>query len=135
MKKASKILLLIGAILAIFMVILWGVLSAVYFAAAALLQGVIDGTITVDAETAKRVAELLQNMTIQQAVDYSITIAVIFLVFALLSLAACILGFISKNKENKGLFIADMVLGLLSGCLLNLLGGIFGLVATITKKE
>ena len=135
MKKASKILLLIGAILAIFMVILWGVLSIVYFAAAALLQGVLDGTVVVDAETAKRVAELLQNMTIQDAIRYSQTIAIIFLVLALLSLAACILGFISKNKENKGLFIADIVLGLLSGCLLNLLGGVFGLVAAYTKKE
>lgn len=132
MKKASKTLLIIGAILSIVLAVTWFILSIVYFVIGAAFSAVKAGSASM---TVDQWNEILKAGGIDKVISHYTTGGVIFLILFLFALASCILAFIAKNRENKGLFIANIVLGLACGAELNAIGGVLGLVAVCNKKE
>ena len=132
MKKASKTLLIIGAVLSIVLAVTWFILSIVYFVIAAAFRAVKEGTVAVTSEQLK---EILEVGGIDKVISHYSTGGVIFLILFILAVASCVLAFVAKNRENKGLFIANIVLGLACGAELNAIGGVLGLVAVCNKKE
>ena len=61
-------------------------------------------------------------------------LAIVFLVLAIFCIANAIIAFVGRAKETKGLFIMNIVFGALSGVVVNLVGGILGVIYT-SKKE
>ena len=134
MRKASNTLLLIGAILSIVMAIVWMILAIIYLAAGAVVQAIIDGTFT-GGSVPDIVIELERSgLTLQQIASTLKVDGVIFLLLMFVAIASCVLGFVARNKNNKGLFIANIVLGLACGAELNAIGGVLGLVASSRKE-
>ena len=127
MKKIGNVLLLIAGILAI-------------FAAVASLAGAIALIVFSGPQCTSMIIEGLQNGSIQSTLpgtpeQVTAQIQLMFLVFgivlavevAIISGSAAV-AFLAKSKQTSGLYIANIVLGVLSGSVLLIVGGILGLV-------
>ena len=127
MKKIGNVLLLIAGILAI-------------FAAVASLAGAIALIVFSGPQYTSMIIEGLQNGSIQSTLpgtpeQVTAQIQLMFLVFgivlavevAIISGSAAV-AFLAKSKQTSGLYIANIVLGVLSGSVLLIVGGILGLV-------
>ena len=128
MKKASEILLLIGFILGILSVVGTLVTSIVFFVLGSpafydtLLAGLKDGSTKSDFPgTPEEQAALIQAMFN--------TIGACCIVGMLVEVAAVIVAFFARQRQTQGLYIATIVLGVLSGGTCLLVGSIFGLIA------
>ena len=134
MRKASDILLIIGAVFCILGAIgcLIGAISCFVLSSPAYTQIIIDGinsgTVHSDIQGApEEIAAIIQT---------GIRIGGVACIFALLiEIAAVILAFLAKAKATTGLYIASLVLGVLAGSFLVLLGSIFGLVSASERKQ
>lgn len=134
MRKASDILLIIGAIFSILGAIGCLIATIVLFVMASpeYTQYIIDaikaGTVKTDIPgTPEEIAAIIQA---------GIRIGAIACIFALLfEIAAAVLAFVAKAKGTTGLYIASLVLGVLAGHVLILLGSIFGLVSGSEQKQ
>lgn len=145
MKKASKVLLLISGIISIIMAIVWLVVAIIEFVRAGEVQAIYAATQSGTVVTIPDWYREYANAHLREYTDFKaftdaysasfITSGVIFLLMGLFCIPGAIIAFISKNRENKGLFICDIVFGVLGGTALNLVGGILGLVAVSIKKE
>ena len=127
MRKIGNVLLLIAGILAI-------------FAAVASLAGAIASIVFSGPQYTSMIIEGLQNGSIQSTLpgtpeQVTAQIQLMFLVFgivlavevAIISGSAAV-AFLAKSKQTSGLYIANIVLGVLSGSVLLIVGGILGLV-------
>ena len=128
MKKASEILLLIGFILGILSVVGTLVTSIVFFVLGSpafydtLLAGLKDGSTKSDFPgSPEEQAALIQAM-------FNI-IGACCIVGMLVEVAAVIVAFFARQRQTQGLYIATIVLGVLSGGTCLLVGSIFGLIA------
>ena len=134
MRKASDILLIIGAVFCILGAIGCLIATIVLFVMASpeYTQYIIDaikaGTVHSDIPgTPEEIAAIVQA---------SLRIAAIACIFALLfQVAAAVLSFVAKAKATTGLYIASLVLGVLAGNVLTLLGSIFGLVGVNEQQQ
>lgn len=145
MKKASKVLLLIAGIVSIVMAILWLVLSIIEFVRAGEVYAIYTARNAGNAvvppdwymeyfKAHHSEYKTFLEFTEAYAGSFILT-GVLYMVFFVFCIPCAIISFISKNRENKGLFICDIIFGVLSGTGLSILGGIFGLIAAGTKKE
>ena len=145
MKQASKVLLLISGILSIIMAIVWIVVAIIDFVKAGTVEAIY---LMYNGGAVVTVPDWYREYANAHAAAYSdfkafsdayaasfVTSGVIFLLMGILCIPGAIIAFISKNRENKGLFICDIIFGVLGGTVLNLVGGILGLVAVSIKKE
>lgn len=127
MRKIGNVLLLIAGILAI-------------FAAVASLAGAIALIVFSGPQYTSMILEGLQNGSIQSTLpgtpeQVTAQIQAMFLIFgivlaievAIISGSAAV-AFLAKSKQTSGLYIANIVLGVLSGSVLLIVGGILGLV-------
>ena len=136
MKKASKILFLIGGILGIFGAIAYIALSGVCFYAVAVAE---------DPDVPQWVVELIQKIvadskvTPEQAVAAIATVAIVFMVLFILSIPAIVLSFVcsSKDKRPLPLLIVATAISLTAGSALSVVGGVLGIVSwsTVERKE
>ena len=130
MRKASKVLLLVGAILSIAMAVSAFVGMIVMFALGSdaskqlLIDMINNGQVKTDLQgTPEEIATLLQ-MTyngIGAALTVSTVFAILNSIFAFRARGA--------EKPSKALSILNIVFGILSGVEVNAVGGIFALVA------
>ena len=134
MKKASDILLLIGAIFTIFAAIgcLIGMIVLFVFASPNYTQVLVDaiksGEIHSDVQgSAEEIAAVLQLGFRFGGIGC--------LVATLCEVAVVVVAFVARAKQTTGLYIASLVLGVLGGSLLVLLGSIFGLVGLSEEKK
>lgn len=134
MRKASRITLLIGAIISIVLVVTFLVLGIVFgvlgspAAVDAVRAGIKDGSIVVEGVTDIETAiQVYQSSMLSAAATF-------FVLFAL-NIANAVLSFIARVKKTKALYILSIVFGGVSGSELSLLGGIFGLVANSRGEE
>ena len=130
MKKASNVLLLIGAILSFVGILFYIIFGSVMFGLASpantqlIIDGINNGTIVVNgvSGTPEQIAAYLQQV--------ASGLGVFFLITGLFSIVPGILALIARKKETTGLYVATLVLSVLAGFnIITLLGSIFGLVA------
>ena len=124
MEKAKRILFTIAGILSIVCVVAYLITGSVFLAVANNVDFVEkmadESTGSMDAEAVKAIFMMF---------------GVIFIICGLLSIVNIILSFKGKNSDSKGIMIANIVIGALSGVEINILAAIFGLIARNQKKK
>ena len=135
MRKASRILLLIGAIISIVLVVTFLILGIVFAylgspaAVDAIREGIRNGSIVVEGSSSDI------ELAIQVYQSSMLSSAVTFFVLFALNIANTVLSFIARVKKTKALYILSIVFGGVSGSEVSLIGGIFGLVANSRGEE
>ena len=128
MKKASKIFFLVGGILSFIVAILFLTLGILFFTFSSdtfkdiLLEGLRNGTI----QTTLSGSE--EEIVIAIQIIFR-TLGVTFLVLTALPIVNAIFAFIARKRENKALYILNIVFGFMSDVIVNAIGGIFGLIS------
>ena len=144
MRKASKILCLIGGILAIVLAVVWLIMAVVYFiygaAAAAIAAGNVGGDLP------QSIKDFLIKF-IEQHPEYTswdaiasalFAKAILFVVMFLFSIPCAVISFIVSKKEKTGLPL-PIVLAVLSwaGNVVSFVGAVLAIVnwAVVERKE
>ena len=117
MKTAQKILMIIGGVASVLMVITWIICAAAFIGIANSESAINDYT----ADHPDLTAEVIKLMFM--------SIGIMFIIFAVASVGNAIVAFKAINTSSKGLLIANIVFGVLSGVTVNIVGAIFGLIA------
>lgn len=133
MRTASRTLLLVGAILSIVCILTFLILGGVFTALGALsveeiVKGINEGTIQ----------STYQGTVQEQAEAIKLTftvIGVVFLVFGVCCIPNTVLGFMGMKKRVNAFYVCNIVFGALSGTVVTILGGIFGLVANAQEAN
>ena len=140
MKKATQIVLLVAGIIAIILAVLYFVLGILYVAAGVFVALLDAGSITW-ADLPQWAIDLLEKIsaghtyeTLAAASAGLIAGGVVLLIMAILCVPAAILSFQARSKDSKGLYIACIVLGVLSGTGVAMIGGILGLIHQAVDK-
>ena len=142
MRKASQIILLVGGILCIVSAIalfIYAIFAAVVGGVAVM---VLNGTIPAS-DIPEWVNEIINNFTAQYPsintwealASFAFTVAGLCFMFAVLAIPAAALSFVARGKEKNGLYIACIILGVLSGTLVSAVGGVFGLIANAKQPK
>ena len=128
MKKVSRILFLVGGIIGLCLgslFLLLGVLFLIFslpFFLDIVREGLQNGSISTTAKSVDA-AVMIWQMT------YT-SLSISMFVMSVLGFINAVLSFTARKKDgSKGLYIANIVFGLLSCCELNLVGAILGLIA------
>lgn len=135
MKKASKVLFLIGGIV--------GILAAIVFLAVGIVLlsvGVLATSPDIPDWAQKIINEIIaQNpgYTITQVADTLKTIGAVLIVFFVLAVAAVVLSFICSSKENRplALLIVATAFAVAGGTVFSILGGIFGIINWAQERK
>ena len=135
MKKASDILLLIGSILSFSLIAVYLISSIVFFVLGSpaakqfILDGINNGSIgsSIPADSPEQLVTILQAMFIASGVVMFIPMA-----FAIVS---GIVALKARRNATRGLYIANIVFGIISGSEINLVGAILGLIASRHNPE
>jgi len=133
MKRAANILLLVGAIIAIVSTVLYLIAGIVFLVLGAIdkatmIQWIQDGTVHTG----------VNGSAEEQAIAVKavfLVVGVVFLVLTAFSLADSIIAFKGRNAQTKTLYILNIVFGALSGVVVNLVGGILGVVAVCQEEN
>ena len=112
MKKASNTLLLIGGILSIILVFIFG-LNAFEYTNYEPSGITFDGR-NIDPEILKQIAQIL---------------SVVFTIMAIAAVLNAAVAFIARFRPTKILLILNIILGIASGCIVNTVGGILGIIS------
>ena len=134
MKTASKILMLIGAIFSCVLPAFYLITSIILlaFADPRFKNDIIEGLKNENINSSftgsyEQVAEAIQLMFL--------IIGILLLVVMMFCIANAVLAFIARNKENKALFILNIIFGILSGIYVNSVGAIFGLIVVSKNNK
>jgi len=122
MKKASNIILLVGAIMAFVSAVSMFICGIMFIAGIGFVASIItaEGGSAASAESADMAAEIVTFV-------YAV-IGIVFIFVAILMVVAGIISLIARSKETKGLYIAAIVFGVI-GSEVCLVGAILGLIA------
>lgn len=135
MKKASKILFLIGGILTILAAIAFVVLAGVGFYAVAVAE---------EPNAPKWVVDLVNELiskgsTKEEALGSIVLLSAVFIVQFILSIPCAVLAFVSSGKEKRGLglLIVATVFATVAWSPVCLVAGVLGIVSwsTVERKE
>ena len=129
MRKVSRILLLVGGILAIVTAASLLVTAIILFASGSPL-----------------LTQFLEPILKEQGIDdpekitlaiqaASIAMGVFFLLMAICGVPAAVVNFAARKNQSKGLLIACIILNYLSGSYFGIAGGIVGLIANAREKK
>ncbi len=145
MKKASHVLFLVGAILTIFLAIMWFVLAIIFSVAAGYVHFAATGG--VGQVIPKFISEFIESIikanpeltTMAQLDSYMTGAAVMLWIVFLCSVASVVLSFICKAKDKRGLplLIVTTVFCIMGGSYVSVVGGVLGIVswAVFERKE
>ena len=129
MRKVSRILLLVGGILAIVTAVSLFITAIVLFVGGSpVLNQILE---PIFKEQGIEDPEKL-TLAIQAA---SITMGVFFLLMALCGVPAAVISFVARKKQSKGFLIACIVLISFSGGYFGIAGGIVGLIANSRENK
>ena len=143
MRKASKILCLIGGILGIILAIVWLVLAVVYFINGAVAATIASGK--VGGEIPQSIRDFLTEFmkehpgyTWDQIAAALLGSAVLYVIMFLFSIPCVVISFIVRGKEKTGLAL-PIVLVVLSwaGNVCSFVGGVLAIInwAVVERKE
>ena len=128
MKKASNYILLAGIIYSFVVVVTLCVLAGIFLSfnnpdgKQAIIQGIQNGTFhTSFTGSTEEQAD--------QVIILFVALAIIFFVMAFFALINAFIAIMGKSKKTQGLYILNIVLGVISGVYVNAIGAIFGLIA------
>ena len=128
MKKASNYILLAGIIYSFVVVVTLCVLAGIFLSfnnpngKQAIIEGIQNGTFhTSFTGSTEEQAD--------QVIILFVALAIIFFVMAFFALINAFIAIMGKSKKTQGLYILNIVLGVISGVYVNAIGAIFGLVA------
>ena len=128
MKKASNYILLAGIIYSFVVVVTLCVLAGIFLSfnnpngKQAIIEGIQNGTFhTSFTGSTEEQAD--------QVIILFVALAIIFFVMAFFALINAFVAIMGKSKKTQGLYILNIVLGVISGVYVNAIGAIFGLVA------
>ena len=136
LKKAANILFLIGAIVAIVVGVCYLLTSVTFLVLGtsqafrqAVIDGINSGSIKTDLPSPEEAANILQAAFL--------ALGIIFLIPAACSIPSCIFSFKARNTDKKAFFVLNIVFGILGSTIVNVVGGVFGLVKgdTIVTEE
>ena len=134
MKKATQIVLLVAGIFAIIAAVGYFFASIVYLAAGGFMVALDAGAISIS-DFPQWAIDLIDKFTAGRQFDSLAALAAalftagaFLLVAAIICIPAAIVSFMARGKDTKGLYIACIVLGVLSGTLFPTAGGILGLI-------
>ena len=135
MKKASKVLFLIGGIVGILAAIVFLALGIVY-----LSVGFLATSADIPDWAQKIINEIIaQNpgYTIAQVASVLKTIGAVLIVFFVVAVAAVVLSFICSSKEYRPLplLIVATAFAAAGGTVLSILGGIFGIINWAQERK
>ena len=133
MRKASKILCLVGGILGILLAIMWLTLSIVFF-----VTGGFAAAYAAGEEIPQAIKDWLYNYMDSQGTYYTmaalsgvlIGLGVEFLVFFIFCIPSAVLSFILRKKERTGLPL-PIVLAVVSAPCINIAGFVGGVLAIV----
>ena len=135
MKKASKILFLVGGILTIFAAIGFVILAGFSFYAVAVAE---------EPDAPQWVIKLVNDLiaegsTKEQALAAITLVGAVFIVQFILSIPCAVLAFVTSGKDKRGLglLIVSTVFATLAWSPVCLVGGVLGIVSwsTVERKE
>lgn len=144
MKKASKILCLIGGILGIVLALLWLVLSIVEFVYGGIFAALDAGTVSwgdLPAEVREYLANFMNNQgfsSFAAAAAFLIGQGVLYLIMFFFSVASSVVSFIVSKKEKTGLPLPIVCVVLSwAGNVCSFVGGALAIVnwAVVERKE
>ena len=129
MRKVSNILLLVGGICAIVCAVSLLVTAIVFFVGGSsvlsnFLTPILEKEGVNDPEKVTLIIQLC-----------SIFMGIFFLLMAIFAVPSAIVSFAAQKKPTKGLLIANIILGYLSGSSYNMAGGIVGLIANAREER
>ena len=135
MKKVANILLLVGGILAVVCIVVYLIMGVAFIIASGpaltepLIEGIESGNISSDFQgaTTEEIVKLIQL--------FFLTLGIVFICFVPFAIANCIICFVGKAKQTKGMYILNIVFGILSWTLVNTVGGVLGLIAKIKEEK
>lgn len=136
MKKASKILFLIGGILMIVAAIAYLAIGIV-----GLVAGALASSPNIPEWVSKMITEIMSysNCTKEVAIKSILTVGVLFTVEFVLAIPCAVLSFICSGRDRRplALLIVATAFGALAWNPLSLVGGVLGIVswATVERKE
>ena len=127
MRKIGNVLLIIAGVFAILGSVgclIGGIVLFVFSSpqyTAMIIEGLENGTIRSTLPgTPEQVAMQVQLMFL--------IFAIVLIVEVAIAIGCAVVAFLARSKQSGGLYIANIVLGVLNGSLFSVLGGIFGLV-------
>ena len=134
MRKASKIIFLVAGIYSIATVVLlfvFGILFEVMSSkesTATVIEAIERGIITTAyVGTVEEKAAFVQSL-------YG-GFGVAFFIFAAFGVVNSILAFIARGKDSKGIYVLNIIFGILSLIVVNVVGAIFGMIALNQKPQ
>ena len=136
MKKASKILFLVGGILMILAAIAYAAIGIV-----ALIAGLAASSPEIPEWVARMINEIMvdSHCTFEVAVKSILTVGILFSVEFILAIPCAVLAFICSGRESRPLplLIVATAFGALAWNPLCMVGGVLGIVswATVERKE
>lgn len=127
MRKASDIILLVGAIVSIVCAVTFLIIGIVFAMLGQLpteeiIQAINEGKYTTDVPGTPEQKALAVKSVLTGT-------GVFFLIVGVMSIVNAVLGFVARAKHSLGLYVANIVFGVLSLTEITLVGGIFGLIA------
>lgn len=135
MKKASKVLFLVGGIVTILAAIAFIILGIISLSA---------GVLATAADVPDFVKEIIAaiqkdypSYTVQQIADLLKAVGAVFIVLFVLAIAAVVLSFICSSKEHRPLplLIVATAFAVVGGSPLSILGGIFGIINWAQERK
>jgi len=118
MKIAKRILFLVSGILSIFASVTFAILSICFIA------------FSNNEEAMQELAdESTDGVTPEAFQAVFLALGVMFVVFLIAAIINIILSFKGRNSDSKGVMIANIVFGAISGIVINIVAAIFGLIA------
>ncbi len=128
MKKASKILFRVGGIISIVLFALFLTMAIIFIVSGspamteAIKKGIEEGTIqTTFVGSIEDQAKVVQAALMSSGI--------VFMIFAIFNIPNAILSFMTLRMPSTIMYIFNIVFGAISGCEVNLVGAIFGLIA------
>ena len=126
MRRASQVLFKVGKILSIIELVAYLICVVVYFvlggSVALIQQGLEDGSIKTDVQGSP------EEVAIALAAIF-IVLAVVFLFLGAFSIVNIVLTSKALKNPTKGICIANIVFGIISGAEVNAVGGFLGVFA------
>ncbi len=135
MKNVSRILLLIAGIVSFVCALVFLIMGIVYLALTTpeakqiIIEGLQNGSINTSV-VGQSVEE--QAATIQIILG---ALGAVFMVWAVLALINGVISLVGRAKGTKGWMIINIVCGVVSGLIINLVGGILGVIANNQQNE
>ena len=129
LRKISEVFLIVGEVFSFVYMATFLIMSIVFFIAGSplctdlIVKGIEEGRInsSVGGGTPEEMATYVQLIFV--------LLAITFVIWAVLTLVNALIAIKARKTPSKSLYVANIVLGLLSCVEFNLVGGILGLIA------